>query len=139
MPGGLLRRQQQPQHVEIELAVEVLRRNAIERREFVDAGIVDENVDRAERPDRFSHHRSSRAGGGEVAMHCDRLSALRRDGGDDLLRARLARRVIDADRSACGSELDGNLGADALRGTGYQCDFAFECLGHDRDPFRMIQ
>ena len=44
-----LRRQQRPQHVDVEDLVELRLGDRLERREFVDAGIVDENVEAADR------------------------------------------------------------------------------------------
>ena len=40
MARGLLRNQEKPEHVEIEMLVEVLGRDAIQRREFVEARIL---------------------------------------------------------------------------------------------------
>ena len=45
----LLCRQQQAQHVDVEMPVKVLFRDLLERQKIIDAGIVDQNVQPAER------------------------------------------------------------------------------------------
>ena len=53
MVDRFLRGENQPQHVEIEHLVKVLGRDVFQRLEIIDAGIVDQHVEPAERLFRF--------------------------------------------------------------------------------------
>src|SRR6266851_8124882 len=75
----LLRRQQQAQHIQVELRVEVLRSNRLQRLEVEDPGIIDENIDLPigrdgllEQPNNIFLLRN-------IALHRDGLAALARN------------------------------------------------------------
>jgi len=89
-------------------------RDPIERQKIIDAGIIDQNVEPAERLLRlredFLHIRRL----GDVAMHGDRFAALGFNVRDDALSAFLARGVVDDDRRPFGREPFGDSRANAL-------------------------
>ena len=127
---GFLRDQQQAEHIEIEMLVEMFGRDALQRRELVDARIVDENVDRAERLDGLGDHFFHMPGVGQIAMDGDGFAALADDGGDHALGGLLAGAVVDGNRRALSGEPGGDFGADAFGCAGHQRHFAFKSLGH---------
>jgi hypothetical protein len=114
VPRGFLRDQQQAKHVEIKMLVEVLGRNAIQRRELVEPGIVDEGVDRAKCLHGFGHHRFHMAGVGEIAVHGNGFAALSGSLRDHALGRLFAGAVVDGDRRTLGGEANRDLGADPL-------------------------
>ena len=83
MLDRLLRREQQAQHVQVEHLVEVLGRDLLERGELVDAGVVDEDVELAERLLRLGEEPPDVGLLGDVGLHGDGLAALASDLGDD--------------------------------------------------------
>ena len=124
------------------MLVEVLGGNAIQRSELVEPGVVDEDVDRAERLDGLGHHRFHIAGVGEIAMDGDGFAALAGDRSHHALGRLLAGAVVDGNRGTLGGEADRDLGADTLGCAGYQRHFAFKSLGHlalhDRAEARLF-
>jgi hypothetical protein len=46
---ALLRRQQEPEHIDVEVLVKEILGDSLERRELVDAGVVDQDVEPAVR------------------------------------------------------------------------------------------
>ena len=114
MAHGFLRNQEKAEHVEIEMLVEVFGRDAIQRRELVEARIVDEDVDRAERLDGLGHHLFHMVGVGKIAMDGDGLAALAGDGSHHTLSGLLAGAVVDGNGGALRGEADRDLGADPL-------------------------
>ena len=75
---GFLRREEQAEHVEIELLVKVLGGHVLERRELVDAGVVDQDVEPAERLLRLGEEPLDVGLLGHVRLHRDGLAALAR-------------------------------------------------------------
>ena len=100
-----------------------------DRRELVDPGIVDQHVEPAELRHRGLDPGLRLRGLGDVALDRDRPAAGGGDRRDDGVRPALARRVVDHDRRAVLRQRLGDRGADALRSTGDDGDFALE-LGH---------
>ena len=71
-----LRREDQAQHVQVELLVEVFGGDGFERRELVDAGVVHQDVELAERLLGLREEPPDVGFLGEVGLHRDRLAAL---------------------------------------------------------------
>ena len=135
---GFLSREDQAEDIEIELLVEVLGSHGLERGEFVDAGVVHQDIDPAERLLGFREEPPHIDLRGQVRLHRDGLAVLAGDLVDDLLGPVLARRVVDDDRRALRGEFPGDLGPDPLRCSGHDGDFPGELLrdsGHDSRPF----
>ena len=130
--------QDEPQHVQIELLVEVLRGDGLDRRELVDAGVVHQDVELAEGLS-SSPRTAARTSASFATSACTATAfpPSPSDLGDDLLGPGLARSVVDDDRRALGGELPGDLGPDPLRCTGDDRDFPGEFLrgGHGNRPF----
>ena len=82
------------EHIQIELFVEVLRRDLLERAKLVDARVVDQDVDRAELLDDGVDEGSDGIGIGHVGLDHDGFAAGLLDFVDDFFRAGLAARVI---------------------------------------------
>ena len=77
MLDRFLRRQHQAQHVEVELLVEVLGGDVFQRGELVDAGVVDQDVELAERLLRLGEQPSGCPPVlADVGLHGDGLAAL---------------------------------------------------------------
>ena len=121
-----LRGQQQAEHIQIELLVEMLLGDLFERREFIDARVVHEHVQLAEGFLGFGEQTFDVRLFGDVALHGDRLAARAGDFGDDLVRARFAGSVIDDDRRAFRREMLGDGRADAFGRARDDRDFARE-------------
>ena len=114
------------QDVEVVLAVEVVGVNFLDRGELVDARVVHEDVEPAERLVRFFEEPCDVFGVRQVGLHGHRFAALGFDLGDDCVGRSLARTVVDNDRGAAGCQLPGDLRADALGRAGDDGDFVFE-------------
>jgi hypothetical protein len=97
---GFLRGEQQAEHIQIELLVEMFLGDLFERREFVDARVVHENVNRAERLIGFGEQAGDVRLLGNVRLSGDGLATRAGDFGDDPVRARFAGSVIDDDGCA---------------------------------------
>ena len=97
--GRGLRHEQEAEHVGVEQPVKAFFRDGFERCEFVDAGVVDQHVEPAERFQGVVDQRFGVAGLRYVGSHRDRFSAFGPDGLDDRLRPSFAGRVIH-DQSA---------------------------------------
>ena len=111
-------RQENAKHVGVEVPVEFLFRDRLDRGEPVDAGIVDEHIDQPERASCLGEQALDISGLRNIALDRSGLAAIAGDLRDYLLRAVPARRVIHQDGSACGRQLPRNLGSDSLRSTG---------------------
>ena len=118
------------------MLVEMLRRDGLERRELVDARVVDEDVDRAERLDGLGDHAFHVFGIGQVAVDGDGFATLGDDGGDHAVGGLFAGAVVDGNRRTLGGEPSRDFGTDAFGCAGYERNFAFESLGH-RMLFRV--
>ena len=154
-----LRDEQEAEDVDVELLVEVLRRDGFEGRELVDAGVVDQDVELAEGLDGGVDDGLRVGGLGDVSVDGDGLAAGLGDGVDDGVGAGLAGGVVDDDGGARGGEGLGDGGSDALGGAGndgdFSCKFAhlnllvsnhrfdisttIELMGvEEREGFRMV-
>ena len=134
MLGGFLRSQDQAEHVEIELLVEVLGRDVFERGKLIDARVVDEDVELVELVLRFGEQPLDVGRVGDVGLNGHRLAAILRDLADDAVGGFLAGGVVDDDGRAFGREMPGDGCADSLRGAGDDGHFAEKLLGHDMIP-----
>ena len=108
------------------MLVEVLRRHALERRELVDAGVVDEDVEPAERLLRLGEQALDVGLLRHVGLDGDGLAALAGDLGDDAVGPFLAGGVVDDDGRPLGRQVPGDGGADALGRAGDDGDLARE-------------
>src|SRR5690348_9790574 len=91
----------------------------LEWREFVNAGIVDQHVEAAERRLGLCEQPLDVGRFRDVAMKRDRLAALGGNFGYDLVSSALARSVVHHYGGAFGGELPGDACADAFRGAGH--------------------
>ena len=99
-----------------------------------DAGIVDENVDRAEvARDLLDHLRDGR-GLRDIGRHCDRAATAGLDPCDDGFRVIRALAIIDRDRGAEFRERQCNRGANAARAARHQRDARAQILFAVIDP-----
>ena len=115
-----------PSTLMLNMLVELLFGDGLDRAELVNAGVVDEDVEAAKVFDGCVDDALRFGGLGDVAPHGDSLAAGRGDGGDDGVRAGLAGGVIDDDGCAFRGEGFGDGGADAFGCAGDDCDFACE-------------
>ena len=118
----------QAEDVEVELLVVVLFSHRFERAEFVDAGVVHEDVDVAVGGFGFGEEAIDVGFLRDVGLHGDGLPAALHDGIDDAIRAFFARGVVDNDARAGGGEMGGDIRADAFGGSGNNGDFTGEFL-----------
>jgi hypothetical protein len=132
----LLRGEDQAQHVEVELPVEVLGRHFFERREFVNAGVVDQYIEPAECLFRLGEQALDVGGPGHIGLHGDRPAAFACDLGNDAVSSLLAGGVVDHHGRPLVSQVLRNRSADALRCTGNDGDLGFKSLRHGVAPFR---
>jgi hypothetical protein len=114
MLDRLLRRENEPEHIQVEVLVKVLLGDVLERHELVDPGIVDEDVDAAERLLRRGEEMldvppASRRWRGR---RC--LPALVRDLSHDSIRAFLAGEIVDDDRGPLRRHMCRDGSADSL-------------------------
>src|SRR5439155_15826947 len=107
-----------------EMLVELLLGDAFERREFIDARVVDENVEPAKGFLRLGEQPFDVGFPGNISLHRDGLPSGVGDFGHDFIRAGFAGRVIDDHRRAFDSECFRDGRANAFGGTGNHSDFA---------------
>ncbi len=100
MFGGLLRGEQQTEHVQVELLVKMFRGDFTERGEFINAGVVHQNIDLAERLFRFLEEPLDVGLFGDIGLHGDGLASFLFDLTDDAVRAGFAGGIIHDDRRA---------------------------------------
>src|SRR3984957_9844173 len=131
--GGGLSGEQEAEDVEVENLVELRLGDGFERAEFVDAGIIDQDIDLFVGLLGFGEELVDVGLLGDVALNGDGFAALADDFVDDFVRALFAGGVINDDRGAFGAELPGDGGADAFRCAGDDRYFPFEFLGHERN------
>src|SRR4029079_18228390 len=105
----------------------------LKRRELIDAGIVDEHVERAEGFFCLVEQPPHVGGLRYIGLNRDGLAALAGDVGDDAICALLAGGVIDDHRGARGGEPFGDSCAYAFRGAGHDC-YLTRQLAHDDPP-----
>ena len=106
-------------------------------RERVNARVVHQDVQRAERLPRLGEEAHDVLLLADVALHGDGFAP----GGGDLrhgaVRTLAAGGVVDDDGGAIGGELLGDAGPDALRGSGDDGDFSFEFFHDGFFPLRQ--
>ena len=124
LDGGL-GGEEDAEHVDIEHTVEGIFGDRFEGREFVDAGIIHQNIEAAVVFDGCGDDALSVGGFGNVTTNRDRLAACCRDGAYNFIRAGFAGSVVYNDCCAFGCERFGDGCADAFGGAGYYCDFTF--------------
>src|SRR6202021_3862919 len=110
----LTRGLEQAEHIDIEVAMEVLLGEAVDGREAVNTRIVDQDIDVTEGLFGFGEEAPDVRCGGDVALHGDGLAALSGDIGDDLICALAAGSIVDDHLGPGGSEVAGDLRSDAL-------------------------
>jgi hypothetical protein len=107
--------------------VPLVDRELVDRRDMLDAGVVDQHVDRAEAVDRLAHHLGDRLGlqhVGAVVGHRDLV--LRRQPRAQRLDLAGIAEAVQYDVRAFGSEARRDSEADAGRRSGHQRGFTFE-------------
>ena len=109
--------------------------DVFERREFVDAGVVDEHVEAAVGFFGFGEEAGDVGLFGDVGLDGDGFAAVGGDFGDDFVGAGFAGGVVDDDGGAFGGERFGDGCADAFGGAGDDRDLIFE-FGHLSSPLR---
>ena len=126
MLDGLLSHQKKAEHIEVELLVKVLRGDHFQRQELVEARVVDEDVELAERFLCFGKKTLNILGLGNIGLDGDSLPLLLGDALDDGIRSGLAAGVVDDDGCALGRQVLGNRGADSLGSPGDNGDFSLQ-------------
>jgi hypothetical protein len=124
-----LRGEEQPKHIQVELFVEVFSSDLLDRGHLVNACVVDEDVELAERSLRFGEHTVNVRLLRDVRLNCDGLAAAAGYFGDDLVCARFAGGVVDDHGRAFGRELFGDGGSDVFGCACDDSDFAAEFIG----------
>jgi hypothetical protein len=119
------------------VTVKVILADILDRHEFIDAGVVDEDIEAAVVLDRRVDHALRSRAGGDVAADGDRVAAGRGNRGDHRVRTRLAGCIVDDDGRAFGGERLGDGGSDALGRSGDDGHLAVE-LAHVRLLMRDI-
>src|SRR5262249_28187078 len=109
-----------------------------ERSKAVDAGIVDEDVGRAESGPCLSEQPLYIGALAHIGLDPHGLAAIAQDVADHPVRIILAGSVVDDDRCTSLGKLPGNGCADALGGAGDDRHFAFE-LVHDVSPLARMK
>ena len=133
-----LRRQDQAEHVEVELLVEVLGGHVFQRSELVDAGVVDQDVEPCRTPSSPRQTAARcRPAWRRSACTATALPPLPAISRDDAVGPLLAGGVVDDDRGAFGGQVHGDRGPDPLRCARDDGDFARKFLGHDSIPFLL--
>jgi hypothetical protein len=135
MLDGFLRRQQQPQHVEVKMLVKVLGIDRFQRSKLIDARVVHKDVELPERLLRLGKETANVLDPGNVGLDGDGFPARLPDAPDDCLCPGLAGGIIDHYRGTGCRQVLGNRGADALRRPRDHRDLSFQFLRHDRAPF----
>jgi hypothetical protein len=125
----LLRTEDETENIEIEQSVEMLFRHGFERQEFVNTGVVDQDVETTKCLLRLSKQAFDVRLFRHVGLHRNGFSAFRRDFGDDGVSARLAGRIVDDNSRARVGQMLGDRGADAFGRARDDSDFAGEYWG----------
>ena len=119
-----LRGQQKTEHVRVEYFVEVVRRNIADRSEFINAGIVDQNVEPPVIRDRSIDNALRVTGFGDIALYGYSFAAGVGDCGNYCIRARLARRVVHHNRCSLRCDCLSDGGSNTFGSAGNDCDFS---------------
>ena len=97
-----MRSEDEAEHIQIEMLVELLLGDAFERREFVDARVVHQDVEPAKRFLRLSKQPFDVGLPGNISLHRDGIASGAGDFRNNLIRTGLAGCVIDDNRCAFG-------------------------------------
>ncbi len=116
--------EKQAEDVGVEVAVELFFGELIERAEFEDASVVDEDVELAEGLLRLGEEALDVSGFGNIGLDGDGFASARGDSGDNVFCAFAAGCVVDDDGCAFFGEFPRDGCADALRCSGDDGDFA---------------
>ena len=111
--------------------MEVLGRDLLDRSELVDARVVDQDVEPAERLLRLGEQPPDVGLPGHVRLHGDGLAPLAGDLGDDAVGPLLAGRVVDDDRRPFGRQVLRDRRPDPLGRARDDRDLAREFARHD--------
>jgi hypothetical protein len=130
---GSFRGQQKAQHIQVELAVELLRGDLLDGPEGVDAGVVDEDVEPPVCPRNLRVDARDVLRLREVALDRRHIAAGGDYVGDDLVGVRLAGGVVDDDRRPRERQVFGDRRADALGRAGDERGLVGE-IAHGIDP-----
>ena len=133
MGHSFLSGQQKPEHVRVEVPMELGLGNTFERRKLVDAGIVDQNVDRAKGRLGFGEQAPDLFALRDIALDRDGLATFRFDGGHDPVGALTARRIVDHHGRTLGRQRPGDPSPDAFRGPRDDRDLACQ-FAHVTSP-----
>jgi hypothetical protein len=131
----LFRREEKAEDVDVEMLVKMLFGHPFERRELVSPGVVDEDIDSAERPLRVRKEALDVRGLRDIGLHGDRFAPTRGNLPDDALGVRLAQRIVHDDRSAFFRQRLRDTRPDALGRAGHDGDLSFELLAHVLTPY----
>ncbi len=126
MLDRFLARQQRTEHVGVELAAEFFGGGLFDRHVFVDAGIVHQHVEPAERFFGFIEQALDIGGLNDVAFHRDRLAAFCGDLGDNAFGVGLAGGIVHHHGGAGRAQGLGDSRADTLRRAGDDRHLAFQ-------------
>src|ERR1700736_2188578 len=105
------------------MSVEMVLRDVRERHEFVNAGVVYQNIDPAKRFRRGGKEPGHFRFLGNIALHRDSFSAVLGDLIYHLVRIALERGIVTANRGAFSREPLCDTSADSLRRTRYNRNF----------------
>ena len=108
--------------VRIDDRIEIFFFHANQKSVTRDAGVVDEDVNRAERLDNFCKHFFYCSTVCHIGLHEDCLAAILLDLALDFLRCLLVASEVDGNLGTLRSEADSNGTADTARRTRYECD-----------------
>ena len=111
-------------NVHIEHSVKLLLGHFFERHEFVNAGVVDQDIDFSESFLRFSEEPLDFCFLRDIAPNGDRFSAALTNFVDHAIRVLLRRSIIHNYRCSFGRELFRDPCADSLRRACYYCNFS---------------
>jgi hypothetical protein len=131
---GCLRCEDESEHVEVKLLVKMLDSHVLQRSEFIDARVIDENVELVERLFRLRKKALDIRLLGDVCLDGDRCPAFAADLVHDPVGPFLTARVVDDDGGPFISQVLRDGGADALGRSRNDSHFAYKSLGHDVIP-----
>ena len=127
-----------PSTLMLNCAMELFLRHRFEWLEFVDAGVVHQDVDLPECLLRGGEQPLDVRLLRDISLHRDCLAAALRDLVDDAIGVAFRAGVVNDHRRAFRGQLSGDIGADSFRAAGNDGDFAREFLcGHAHKVKRM--
>jgi len=123
---GFLGHQDQAEHVQVEVEMEVCFIDAAEQGTAIEAGIVHQDIERPEGGDGPGDEALDVGLFGDIGLDGHGFPSGSGDRGDHLVGIGLAGGIIDDDRGALGGEGLGDGGTDPLRGAGDKGGFSAE-------------